>query len=225
MHTVHLAHEPELGDMKYAAMGIFFSVDNFNEEGLTTHMKNTIDAFFDSMKWEETTKNPIVNMVLYGEMMMMSDMKNRWVYKGSVTTPPCDTHVYWNVLKRVYPIKAKHLALFKSQLARAGEGMETTGNFRKIQDLNLHNPQEVFEDEELFNVAHLDSVKVTEEHDGTVIVDFSNTQAGHIAIIHGKKDGNIDITHKHALDRKVIIQETKTEKEDCKTIGMCNFIH
>ena len=68
-------------------------------------MVNTIDEFFESMQWDETTKNPKVNLVRYGDLMMMAQMKNRWVYKGSVTTPPCDTFVYWNVLKRVYPIK------------------------------------------------------------------------------------------------------------------------
>lgn len=205
MHTVHLAHQPELGDMKYAAMGIFFSVYNFHEEGLTVHMKNTIDAFFDSMKWEETTKNPIVDMVNYGELMMMSEMKNRWIYKGSVTTPPCDTFVYWNVLKRVYPIKAKHLALFKTQLARAGEGMETTGNFREIQEVNNHNPQVVADMHLAFDASHLDSVKFTENHDGTVIVDFSNKASGNFATLHGQKSGITDITYKQMLDRKIVL--------------------
>jgi len=45
---------------------------------------------------------------------MMLDMQNRWTYRGSVTTPPCAVAVYWNVLRTVYPIKAKHLALFKA---------------------------------------------------------------------------------------------------------------
>jgi carbonic anhydrase len=37
--------------------------------------------------------------------MMMVDMDDRWVYRGSVTTPPCTTQVYWNVLRTIYPIK------------------------------------------------------------------------------------------------------------------------
>ena len=132
MHTVHLAHNPEKGDVKYAAMGLFFSVDEYTREGLTLKMIKTIDEFFDQMQWDDTTTNPYANPVSYGDIMMMSDMKNRWIYKGSVTTPPCDTFVYWNVLKRVYPIKPKHLALFKKQLARAGVGLETTGNYREV---------------------------------------------------------------------------------------------
>jgi carbonic anhydrase len=51
-------------------------------------------------------------MVSFGDLMTMVDLEDRWVYKGSVTTPPCDSIVYWNVVKRVYPIKQKHLDLF-----------------------------------------------------------------------------------------------------------------
>jgi len=51
--------------------------------------------------------------------MMMVNMQDRWTYRGSVTTPPCATAVYWNVLRTVYPIKAAHLAGFKKQLARS----------------------------------------------------------------------------------------------------------
>ena len=123
-------------------------------------MVNIIDKFFDSMKWDETTKNPKVNLVRYGDLMMMAQMKNRWVYKGSVTTPPCDTFVYWNVLKRVYPIKPEHLALFKKQLQRV-DGLETSGNYREIQPIDDHNPKVIVEHEELFNASHLDSVSFT----------------------------------------------------------------
>jgi len=45
--------------------------------------------------------------------MMSLNMNNRWVYKGSVTTPPCATFVMWNVLSDVYPISQHHLDLFK----------------------------------------------------------------------------------------------------------------
>jgi len=48
-------------------------------------------------------------MINYGELIMMVDTNNRWVYKGSVTTPPCAQTVYWNVVRTVYPIKQKHL--------------------------------------------------------------------------------------------------------------------
>lgn len=58
MHTVHLAHNPEKGDVKYAAMGLFFSVDEYTREGLTLKMIKTIDKFFDQMQWDDSTTNP-----------------------------------------------------------------------------------------------------------------------------------------------------------------------
>jgi len=127
MHTVHLPKNVT-GDMKYAAMGLFFSVENYTKEGVTEEMINTIDEFFDSLSFAEGSKSPIVPVVTYGKLMMMADMDNRWVYKGSVTTPPCDTFVYWNVVRRVHPLKKKHLDLFKAILKEGG--LEKTGNYR-----------------------------------------------------------------------------------------------
>jgi carbonic anhydrase len=108
MHTVHLAHEVK-NDFKYAAMGLMFDTKRYDHDGLTKEMVDTIDKFFDSLRWDITTGTPLVAQVPYGELMMLVDMNNRWVYSGSVTTPPCDTSVYWNVLRRVFPIKKKHL--------------------------------------------------------------------------------------------------------------------
>lgn len=71
--------------------------------------------------------------------MMMADMNNRWVYKGSVTTPPCAENVYWNVLRTVYPLKQRHLDQFKNQLKRH-KGLLETGNYREIQPLIDQNP-------------------------------------------------------------------------------------
>jgi len=71
---------------------------------------------------------------------MMFDMRNRWTYKGSVTTPPCAENVYWNVLKTIYPIKQKYVDQFNKQLARKA-GLEKTGNWRVIQPFTeAHNP-------------------------------------------------------------------------------------
>jgi carbonic anhydrase len=51
------------------------------------------------MEWSTGVSDPLVAEVPYGDLMMMVDMTNRWVYKGSVTTPPCARFVYWNVVK------------------------------------------------------------------------------------------------------------------------------
>jgi carbonic anhydrase len=79
-------------------------------------------------------------MIDYGYLMMLVDSDNRYVYKGSVTTPPCGQSVYWNVMSTVYPIKQAHVDLFKAQLARADQGdLADTGNWREIQTVDEHN--------------------------------------------------------------------------------------
>jgi carbonic anhydrase len=111
MHTVHAAKE-NVGNVQYAAMGIMFSVNDANIE-LNEADQKVIDDFFNSLKWDQTSSNPKVAEVPYGNLMMMVNTRDRWVYKGSVTTPPCATYVYWNVLTTIYPIKAEVLDNFK----------------------------------------------------------------------------------------------------------------
>jgi len=73
--------------------------------------------------------------------MNMVDTSNRWVYKGSVTTPPCTQSVYWNVVKQVYPIKKRHYDQYINQLKRAEHSLYATGNWRLIQPLDDHDVQ------------------------------------------------------------------------------------
>lgn len=142
MHTVHLAVDEKSGFIA-AAMGIMFSVDK-PTPGVSDGDVAIIDNFFDSLNWKETSENPLVEKVPYGKLMMMFDMRNRWTYKGSVTTPPCAQNVYWNVLKTIYPIKQKHVDQFTSQLKRL-DGLEKTGNWREIQATTKeHNPIVLF---------------------------------------------------------------------------------
>lgn len=138
MHTVHLPVDGAKNNIKYAAVGIMFDVNDYTAQ-VTDEQMQLIDDFFDELDWDETSKNPYVPLVEYGKMMMMFDTDNRWVYRGSVTTPPCDTNVYWNVMRDIYPIKQRHVDQFKKQLKRSG--LETTGNNRliqKIDDQDLH---------------------------------------------------------------------------------------
>ena len=95
-----------------------------------------IDTFFETLDWSRTD-DPKVNLVTYGNLMNMLDMKNRWIYMGSETSPPCAQNVYWNVLQTVYPIKNSHLDLFKDiQLSRGDDGnLKTTGNWRTAQEI------------------------------------------------------------------------------------------
>lgn len=106
MHTVHY---PKVGTGKNgfiaAAVGIIFDTKNYDKD-VTADQVATIDAFFDSLSMDKmsATKTPNKH-VLYGQLLHAVDSSQRWVYKGSVTTPPCATLVYWNVHKKVYPIK------------------------------------------------------------------------------------------------------------------------
>ena len=137
MHTVHLP-DYKRGDFNYAAMGIMFSVNDYTAK-VSEREEKVIDDFFDSLQWEENTKNPKVPEVPYGDLMMMVDTDNRWVYRGSVTTPPCATIVYWNVVRKVYPIKQKHLDLYLAHLKRGKFDLATTGNYRAIQAYDDHD--------------------------------------------------------------------------------------
>ena len=71
--------------------------------------------FFNHLKFDAEGE-PVVDIISYGKLMSLVNFNERWVYKGSVTTPPCDKNVYWNVMRRVFPIEPETLALFKAKL-------------------------------------------------------------------------------------------------------------
>ena len=111
MHTVHYPKTPE-GGFIAAAVGIMFSVNDHTAE-LSTEEEDVISAFFDGLKWDDESGDAVVSdLILYGNLMEMVNSNKRWMYKGSVTTPPCATYVYWNVLSTIYPVSQKHLDLF-----------------------------------------------------------------------------------------------------------------
>lgn len=139
MHTVHYPKDKENGFIA-AAMGIIFSVEEYTA-ALSWSEQRLVDTFFDSLKWSDMTdEGPTVDLVTYGNLMEMVDNNNRYIYKGSVTTPPCATFVYWNVLSTIYPISQKHLDQFKAQLNRGEDGkLDEFGNWREIQNIDEHN--------------------------------------------------------------------------------------
>ena len=136
MHTVHL---PTIKKNEFfgAVVGIIFDVEDYNAD-LWWAERRIIDTFFESLQWDNTADDSVtVDLVAYGDLMEMINHNQRWVYKGSLTTPPCTTNVYWNVLSTVYPIQQKHLDLFKAQLNRGEDGaLDERGNYRIIQPIN-----------------------------------------------------------------------------------------
>ena len=159
------------GNVKQAKTGILFSVEKFTIDGVTNEMVKNIDAFFDSLKWEEN--DPIVESVPVAQFLNMIDMSERWIYKGSQTVPPCDTFVIWSIPRRIYPIKQRHVDLFKKQLERGG--LQKTGNIREIQQLNGHQPYIISTLQNILDVNIIDRVTVhTDTVHNDIIVDYIN---------------------------------------------------
>ena len=69
----------------------------------------------------------------------MVDFDARWIYTGSKTRPPCEHYVYWNVLKRVYPIRPEVFEAYKDKMKAHEEDRGTSPeNARNIQPINRH---------------------------------------------------------------------------------------
>jgi hypothetical protein len=67
--------------------------------------------------------------------MKSIDMSKRWVYKGSLTTPPCERFVLWNVIDKVYPISQETVDLIQVKLKKGGvkKVLGLDGNWRVTQ--------------------------------------------------------------------------------------------
>lgn len=88
MQTIFFAEpKADTDSYKAGALGILFSVNNYNVK-LSKAEQLIIDTFFETLDWAKKD-GPPVNLITYGDLLNMLDMKNRWVYKGSMTTPPC----------------------------------------------------------------------------------------------------------------------------------------
>lgn len=150
MHTVHLLDTVENGFFA-AAMGLIFDMYDY-DTSVTAGQVAIIDNFFESLlmrRLSKTDKTKSVTDVPYGQLMNMVATDRRWVYKGSLTTPPCTESIYWNVVAKVYPIKPAHLDAFQklilAEAAVNGAVVLQGGNYRitlpiKNQDPKLMGP-------------------------------------------------------------------------------------
>lgn len=138
MHTVHYAPKDGNSPFIAAVIGVIFDTTRF-DASIPKSTIAIIDAFFDAHLLEDL-KDPISKDIPFAKLMNSIDTNNRWVYNGSLTTPPCTKNIYWNVAATIYPIQAKHLTLFRDMLARGDNKLKETGNFRVTGILNNHNP-------------------------------------------------------------------------------------
>lgn len=119
MHSVHLPDETENGYFG-SVMGLMFDTKRY-DPSVTAAQVEIIDTFFDSLGLDvlnvDTTGTPVsevdIKYLNYGQLMNMAQTDSRFVYTGSLTTPPCTEKVYWNVINKVYPIKERHLSAFR----------------------------------------------------------------------------------------------------------------
>lgn len=151
MQTVHELDDKENG-FSSAITGIMFDEYHY-DQSVTPEQVDIIDNFFDSLmmdKLKPAETAPINEVALsyvpYGQLMNMANTEKRWVYKGSLTTPPCTESIYWNVVTKVYPIKPKHLQQFQKLIVAEIQGNNVNtilqgGNYREIQPLNQQNPK------------------------------------------------------------------------------------
>ena len=63
------------------------------------------------------------------------DLEERWVYHGSLTTPPCTPKVYWNVINKIFPIRLKEMEKFKKLMELNKDKIGAVFNNRPLQPI------------------------------------------------------------------------------------------
>jgi hypothetical protein len=144
--------DTDVQDLKYplgslAVVGIIFDQKEY-DKNVPDKTVEAIDKYFDSLMMHQVIAGDTyygVDEVALGELMAFIDTSNRWVYSGSLTTPPCYENLYWNVVKTVYPIKPYHFAYYKKMLNAFVEDdskVKDNGNYRKERAASAeHNLQ------------------------------------------------------------------------------------
>ena len=93
-------------------------------------LNKAVNKFFDEVRLQQDPDNHDVIRLHMSELMNGLNWSNRYVYKGSVTYPPCVHYVLWNVMREVYPIRQQDVNLIKD-LQESWSGLRD--NYREIQ--------------------------------------------------------------------------------------------
>ena len=114
-----------------AIISLLFSVKAY--DAATDEEKEVIDKFWQDLYLNE--KDPTVESVYFGKLMEMAAMNERWIYKGSMTYPPCNQFVLWNIVNRVLPVSQEIVDQVAAKLAVTGIKTDgTNGNYRVTQN-------------------------------------------------------------------------------------------
>ena len=116
-------------DLKYAGIAILFSVEEFNEIDETKN--KTFQDYFRNFEFDNT-EDKEVPFIAFGDVMEAVDYLDRWTYKGSLSEPPCEQYVYWNVVRTTYPIELERFDYFKQYIESKKEYLGGYKNNRKI---------------------------------------------------------------------------------------------
>ena len=69
------------------------------------------------MQWE-VERGTATSDINFGDLMDVVDFENRYTYTGSLTIPPCERYVHWNVLSTIYPITEDNFMEYLRQMSR-----------------------------------------------------------------------------------------------------------
>lgn len=123
----------EKSNIAFGTVALMFSVEDFDHQ-ISIPNNDSVHLFFEHLKFDDLNE-PIVDRVALGDMMKYVDMNQRWVYHGSLTTPPCTPVVYWNVINRIFPIKLEEFKKIKEVMEKRKSSIGATFNNRPIQPI------------------------------------------------------------------------------------------
>lgn len=121
MHIVNLnLNEATADKFKAGVIGIMFDVDDTMEED------SFADTFFHNLMNPEYDDE--INF--YDDFIKYIDFNQRYIYRGSLTTPPFSELLFWTVLPTVVPIKqsTKNLFLYTKHIKNSDKSDPILGS-------------------------------------------------------------------------------------------------
>lgn len=127
LHIVHLNEDEDTQDLfKAAVVGVMFKAVNTDEESFA-------DEFLQRLFTGEEVDTQT-------EFIDHLNLGNRFVYRGSLTTPPYSEFLFWNMVPKTIKINYETLKMFRHHIPLELEGGDETVLWgeanRDVQKLN-----------------------------------------------------------------------------------------